>query len=150
VPDLEIFPEIWKAKSVRFHAGLELGVLNAGLAVMARIAGCFNNQWLPRATPVFRAASHLFRSFGSANGALAVTVKGLDNGGSPVERRIALISEHDGPAIPCAPAVILARRILERGPPRVGAFPCVDCMTLDEILNDLQASGVRCIRRAVT
>jgi hypothetical protein len=84
--------------------------------------------------------------FGTTNGALAVWLRGQDQSGQSIERRIALVTSHDGPATPSSAAVVLARKILACGPPRIGAFPCVEVLTLDELLCHLRPLGIWCAR----
>ena len=59
--------------------------------------------------------------------------KGEDSGGRSIERRIALVTDYDGPATPSS-AALSWRKILHSGPPRIGAFPCVGLLSLDELL----------------
>src|SRR4029077_14916557 len=84
--------------------------------------------------------------FGTTNGALAIWLRGGDHAGRRIERRIALVTDYDGPATPSSAAVILARKILHSGPPRTGAFPCVGLLTLEEILAHLHPLGIWCVR----
>ncbi len=83
--------------------------------------------------------------FGTTNGALAVWVCGKAHDGQPIERRIALVTDFDGPATPSRGCGARAK-LLESGPPRIGAFPCVGLLTLDELLTHLTPLGIWCAR----
>ena len=145
VPDLELFPSAFGARTVRFSAGLELNILNYLLSLCALPCRWFGIDFTRRARLFLNVSLMLF-PFGSTNGSLAIWVRGLDHGGRPVERRIALVTDYDGPATPSSAAVVLARKILNLGPPRIGAFPCVGLLTLDELLAHLHPLGVWCAR----
>ncbi len=84
--------------------------------------------------------------FGTTNGSLAIWVHGRDLSGRPIERRIAIVTDYDGPATPTSAAIVLARKILDSGPPRIGAFPCIGLLTLNELLDHLRPLGIWCAR----
>ncbi len=143
VPELELFPSLFQAETVRFSAGLELNSLNYLLSFCARLSRWFKFDFTRHARFFLNASLMLF-PLGTTNGALAIWVKGLDRSGRSLERRIALVTEYDGPATPSSAAIILARKILRDGPPRVGAFPCVGMLELDELLEHLRPLGIWC------
>ncbi len=84
--------------------------------------------------------------FGSKKGGLAVWLRGRNHAGAPIERRIAIVTDYDGPATPSSAAIILARKILERGPARTGAYPCLGFLSFDEIVAHLRPLGVWTVR----
>jgi hypothetical protein len=137
-PDLELFPTAFGARSVQFRAGLELSLLNWALAGLSRLrsAGLLGN--LPRYARLLARASKLLMPFGSRWGTLGVWVRGKDHTGNALQREIALVTDSDGPAIPIAPAVLLAKRLLDRGPPAIGAAPCLGFFSLKELGNFLR------------
>jgi hypothetical protein len=145
VPDLELFPAHFRARTVRFSAGLELNILNRLLSACAWPCRLFRLDLAPHAALFLKLSLMLF-PFGSTNGALAVWARGKDLQGSAIERRIALVTNFDGPATPSSAAVILTRKIIDHGPPRIGAYPCVGFLTLEEILNHLVPLGIWCVR----
>jgi len=101
---------------------------------------------LTRRAGFFLNASLMLFPFGTTNGSLAIWLSGRDRAGGLIERRIALVTDYDGPATPSSAAIVLARKVLESGPPRTGAFPCVGFLTLDEIMAHLRPLGVWCVR----
>ena len=145
VPDLELFPTVFGAQTVRFSAGLELNLLNYLLSLCALPCRWFGFDFTRHARFFLNASMMLF-PFGTTNGALAIWLRGRDHASRPIERRIALVTDYDGPATPSSAAVVLARKILHSGPPRTGAFPCVGLLTLEEILAHLHPLGIWCAR----
>jgi hypothetical protein len=141
VPELELFPSVFGARTVRFSAGLELNLLNYLLSVCALPCRWFGLD-LTRRAGLFLNASLMLFPFGTTNGSLAIWVRGQNHSGSRIERRIALVTDYDGPATPSSAAIVLARKILDLGPPRIGAFPCVGFFTLDELLAFLAPLGI--------
>lgn len=141
VPELELFPEHFGARTVRFYAGLELDALNFLLSVCGSFAELFGFD-LTRRRRLFLNLSLMLYPFGSKNGSLAVWVRGKDHAGLPRERRLAIVTSYDGPATPSSAAIVLARKILAAGPPRVGAFPCLGFFTAEEIFAHLRPLGV--------
>ncbi len=145
VPELELFPAAFGVRTVRFSAGLELDFLNYMLSLCARPCRWFGLD-LSRRARLFLNLSLMLFPFGTTNGALAIWVKGRDQAGRPIERRIAIVTDYDGPATPSSAAIVLARKILDSGPPRTGAFACVGLLTLDEILGHLHPLGIWSVR----
>jgi hypothetical protein len=145
VPELELFPTRYGARTVRFAAGLELNLLNYLLSLCALPCRWFGFDFSRHARLFLKLSLMLF-PFGTTHGALAVWLRGVDSSGQAIERRIALVTGHDGPATPSSAAVVLARKILAGGPPLVGAFPCVGLLTLDELLHHLRPLGIWCAR----
>jgi hypothetical protein len=145
VPELELFPSVFGADTVRFSAGLELNVLNYLLSLCARPCRWFGLD-LTRRARLFLNVSLMLFPFGTTNGSLAIWLTGQDHAGRPIERRIAIVTDYDGPATPSSAAIVLARKILDSGPPRAGAFPCVGLLALDEILAHLRPLGIWCAR----
>ena len=120
VPDLQLFPRHFSARSVIFRAGSELRFMNLGLAALAQ----FRRLGLFRAAPYFEEVafrlSGILKALGSDTGAMIVEVTG-SAGDKAVTRRWELIVERgDGPFVPTTPV-----RALLRQPQRIapGARP---------------------------
>jgi hypothetical protein len=145
VPELDLFPTAFGADTVRFYAGLELNMLNYLLTFCSWPCRWFRLDLSSRARLFLNLSLMLF-PFGSTNGSLAVWVRGAGRGGSTIERRLALVTDYDGPATPSSAAVILTKKILDEGPPRIGAYPCLGFLSLEEILAHLRPLGIWCVR----
>ena len=145
MPELELFPSVFDARTVRFSAGLELNMLNYLLSACTLPCRWFGLD-LTRHAGLFLNVSLMLFPFGTTNGSLAIWLRGRDHVGRIIERRIALVTDYDGPATPSSAAIVLTRKLLESGPPRTGAFPCIGFLTLDEIMAHLRPLGVWCVR----
>jgi uncharacterized protein DUF4166/saccharopine dehydrogenase-like protein len=132
-PDLLLFPQRYRARSVLFRAGLELPVLHLGLWLVS---------WLPKlgivhslttyAAPMRWIADRTLR-FGSDRGGMSVTVVGRDATSRNVRRTWTLIVESgQGPFVPALPAFLLTRK-LSSGDLQAGARPCLGEFSLAEI-----------------
>jgi NAD(P)-dependent dehydrogenase (short-subunit alcohol dehydrogenase family) len=142
VPDLELFPPLFGADRVVFKAGVELPLFNHAIGVLAQLRKFWPALPLPRlAGPLVR-ASNLFKSFGTFRGAVAVWVSG-DTG---QEKALAFVAPQNGPRVPSAPAVLLARKWLAGGISAAGAFPCVGLIRLAELVEYLAPFGIFLVR----
>ena len=146
VPDLDLFPVGFGARTVRFRAGLELAGFNRVLTTLATLRRLHLAPPLGGLAPLALRVSLWFFGRGSKNGALAAWVRGRDPTGHPIERGIALVTADDGPATPSAPAVLLARKILLGPGLPPGARPCAGSLTLGELRAHLEPLGIRCSR----
>ncbi len=130
VPDIKLFPDAFGARSVMFRAGMELGILNAGLSALARLRRLVPVRITPARARLMKWLSDLLLPFGTDRGAMRVAVTGRANG--TVRQRVwQLIAEAgDGPYVPC----IVARTLLRRAETvPAGARPCLHEVPLDEI-----------------
>jgi saccharopine dehydrogenase-like NADP-dependent oxidoreductase len=142
VPDLELFPRLWNAQTVRFYAGVELNVFNYALSAIASLRRLFLLERLPLYAPLLLNLSLMLYACGSKNGSLAVWLSGKNHNSQQIERKIAIVTDDDGPATPTSAAIVLTKRIIEHGPPALGAFPCVGFLTLDEVMAYLRPLGI--------
>ncbi len=131
-PDLTLFPDVFKARSVRFRAGLELSIMHYGLWLL---------HWLPRLrlrrsltglTGSLKWAADKLQSFGTDRGGMRVHVVGQARTGALLQRTWTLIvGQGDGPFIPGLPAEILVWKLLA-GDAIPGAGPCLKAFSLTE------------------
>jgi saccharopine dehydrogenase-like NADP-dependent oxidoreductase len=145
-PDHDLFPPAFRARTVRFRAGVELSRFHAALGALAALRRL---HLVPRPDRFAGTALRLsLRSYarGSKNGALAAWVRGRDRRGRPIARGIALVTADDGPATPSAPAILLARKHLLGGGLAPGARACCGLLTLAELLAHLEPLGIWCAR----
>ncbi|MBF9035116.1 DUF4166 domain-containing protein [Rhodobacterales bacterium HKCCE2091] len=101
VPDLELFPAAFGARTVRFRAGLELGVMGWGLAALSLL-----RRAVPVPVPVgpVKWLADRLDGFGTDVGGMVVAVTGHDGRGF-VQRRWRLLAEAgEGPFVPAVPA----------------------------------------------
>lgn len=131
-PDLALFPQAFRARSVRFSAGLELSLLHLGLwalalAVRLRLV----RSLVPLARPLRWVADRL-HPFGTDRGGMRVRVIGQLMDGTLQQRDWTLVAaQGDGPEVPAIPARVLLAALM-RGALTPGARPCLDDLTLAE------------------
>ena len=145
VPDLALFPARYpNLRDHRFAAGHEIAVLHLGTWVLG---------WLVRlglvgaadrhAARLLRLAARLDR-FGTGRSGLHVFLSGEGFDGSKREKRFFLVARSGhGPYIPCAPAIILTRRLARGQIERRGAMPCLDLVRLEDYLEALSGLDIR-------
>jgi hypothetical protein len=145
VPDLDLFPEHFGARTVTFKAGLELAAFNYGLSALGLARRLVRRLDLPRLAPVLIKLSLLFYSLGSTRGGLGVWIAGVNERGARETRRMALIAPTNGPQVAVSPAVVLARRILAGDVPRIGACPCTGLIEIEAVAGYLSAYGIELV-----
>jgi hypothetical protein len=145
IPDLDLLPEAYGLKDIRFGAGLEVGALHFGLWALAwgvRLGLPLNlKAW---AGPMLK-VSNLFDPLGSDIGGMFVDLTGRDHNGQPKRVRWGIVAgSGDGPQIPCVPAILLARRLHEKSPGiAAGAGPCVGLIRLEDYLAELDRFDIK-------
>lgn len=148
VPDLDLLPKRYGLTSIRFSAGLELGVLHLGLWGLSWLVRAGLPLDLQRHAGLLLAASNLFNVFGSAHGGMHIVMSGRDHDDRPLERRWFIVArDGDGPHIPTVPAIVLARKTAQGSAPEPGARPCQGLVSLDDYLAELAPYAIRTYER---
>lgn len=135
VPDMDIFPSRYGARTLSFKAGSGLklgGVVNWLLAEALRIG-------LVRDPAVWAARLHRwgtrFERFGDGKSAMYIDVKGLGSDGKPLSMTAQLTANNDkGPEIPSCAAVALVAKVVQGDCPEPGARACVGEISVDEYM----------------
>lgn len=144
IPDLDLLPARYGLRSIRFSAGLEIGLLHLGLWSVSGLVRAGLPIRLQRWAGPLLSASNWFNRFGSPHGGMHVIVRGMGLDKKPLEKRWFIVAKNgDGPQIPCVPAIVLARKLARGDRLPVGAYPCVAQISLDEYLQELQAFDIR-------
>lgn len=128
VPDQRLFPAFFEARTVTFRAGLELAVMNWGLAVFSWLRarlGFGVSGWMVSLVLWLAKALWLF---GSDRGGMVVEVAGERDNAPRLARWALLAQSGDGPFIPAVPARALCRDFDRLS---TGARPCLNETTLD-------------------
>lgn len=124
VPDQRLFPAHFGAATVRFRAGLELGVMRYGLALFAGLRRVVPVPVTPFVVRLFKLAADGLAPFGSGRGGMSVSVTTRQE-----TRSWRLLAEDgDGPFIPA----VAARALLRRTDLPVGAGPALEVISLAE------------------
>lgn len=143
IPDLDLLPNRYGIRDIRFSAGLELGVLHLGLwglSWLVRLGLPINLSVL--AKPLLTASNWL-NAIGSADGGMHMVMAGLSPDGAPYQRSWFIIArDGDGPHIPTVPAIVLAKRLARGETEMHGALPCVGLVSLPEYLDELKSRAI--------
>ncbi|MCC2646353.1 MAG: hypothetical protein K0R02_418 [Rickettsiaceae bacterium] len=143
IPDLNLFPDRYKLKSIQFSAGMESAILHLGIWAVSWLI-----RWgLPVKLENYAAEllyfSHYFDFLGSADGGMHVIIKGKGHKGEAHRRKWFIIAKNgDGPQIPCIPTIILAKKLLNNEITYTGAMPCVGMIGLSEYLKELDGFAI--------
>jgi len=135
-PDLDLLVTRFRPRDAAwFRAGLELGILHHGLALLAwfprlrLIASISALEWL------IRRISSAAERFGTDRGGMIVDAAGRDGQNRPVVATWSLVAEAgDGPHVPTLPALaLIRRRICDRAAIPTGAHTGACLLSLDVI-----------------
>jgi hypothetical protein len=139
IPDLDLLPEYYGIKSIRFSAGLELGFLHLGLWGLSWLVRLGLPLSLPRFAGPLLSASNRFNAMGSADGGMHMIITGKAPDGTPHRRTWFIIALNGhGPHIPTIPAIILTKKLVAPGASLSGAKPCLGLVTLEDCLQELR------------
>ena len=146
IPDLDLFPDRYGIGSMRFSAGLELGLLHLGLWGLSWLIRWGAPLDLPAHAAAMLRVGNWLNRFGSADGGMHVILNGANPQDEPIEKRWYLIARNGhGPHVPTVPAIVLAKRAVTDGGLVPGAYPCVGLVTLDEYLWELSSLDITTI-----
>lgn len=141
-PDLLLFPERFRARSVVFRAGLELRLMHGGLWLLSLLVRSGLVRSLAPAAGVLRRIADGLERFGTDRGGMRVLVAGLLPEGEAVRRHWTLRAEAgDGPEVPTLPARIVLRKLIA-GQMVPGARPCLAEFTPAEFSAEVERSGL--------
>jgi hypothetical protein len=144
IPDLDLLPERYGIKNIRFSAGMESTVLHLGIFALSCLVRLGLPLRLSGHAPFLLKASRWFDSFGTDAGGMHMIMRGKNKKGDPHERRWFIIAKNaDGPQIPCVPAILLAKKLAGGGMLAPGAYPCVGIVQLPEYLAELSGFSVK-------
>lgn len=147
IPDLDLFPARYpELKTVRFAAGQELAFLHLGLWGLSWLVRARLFPRLDKLAPLLLKASFLADRFGTGCSGFHMFLSGVGADGQPLTRRFFLIARSgDGPNIPCAPAIILAKGLADGSITARGARPCLDLVELPTYIAALQGLDIAII-----
>ncbi len=139
VPDLALFPERYPTlKTVRFYAGLEIWFIHITLWALSWLVRIGLIRRLEKIAPLLLRISFLFDWLGSSISAFHMVLSGKGKNKEDKLIEFELIAKSgDGPYIPCMPAILMAKKLVNGEMNKYGAYPCVGFITCDEYLNAL-------------
>lgn len=126
VPDVELFPAHDPSlQTVRFRAGLEVGVFHLGVWGLSWLARSHVLRNPERLAATLLAAKRRFASLGTEHGGMFVEMRGLGHDAKPMRLRWTLVARFGhGPYVPALASVVLAGRLIAGTERRTGAVPC--------------------------
>lgn len=146
VPDLELIPAHYpQLSTVRFTAGLEVGLFHLGLWCLSWLgrAGVLGSGDV-LAKPLL-AAKRSLSFLGSDSGGMFVRVAGRDSEGKRRERVWNLIARGGhGPYVPAIASVVLAKKLLAGSGPPAGAMPCFQLFNPADFEAEVRDLDIRC------
>ena len=127
IPDLNLFQRYYPGvKTIRFQAGLELGLLHLGTWFLSLLTHWGLIDSVARYAARLKMLSETFYRFGSTIGGMHVECQGIDQHQQWIRRTWYLIAQDgDGPQVPCTAAVILARKFQAKAFTQTGAYACM-------------------------
>jgi hypothetical protein len=138
IPDLDLLPDKYGIKRIRFSAGMEISVIHFGLWLLSWGVRLGLPIDLTKHASALLKVSTCLDFAGSADGGMHVILTGKDKSSRPLTKQWFIIArDGDGPYIPTIPAVVLATKIISGTLFRPGARPCVGMMALEEYLEEL-------------
>jgi hypothetical protein len=144
IPDLDLLPEKYGIRKIRFAAGMENPIVHLGIWGLSWVVRAGFPADLSKHSAALLAVSNWFDFFGSADGGMHVILQGKDKSGNPLSAKWFIVAlDGDGPYIPTIPSVVLTKKILAGRFRATGAMPCVGLVSLEEYLHELRDFKVR-------
>ncbi len=140
VPDLALLPAIYPAlDTVTFHAALEAWWEHLALWSMGWTTRIGLVKRWDAAIPLFRFIGEKLIRLGSTRGGMHIRLTGLDeNRQHKIVSWYLTASQNHGPEIPCAPALVLARKLARGDISNRGAVTCFGQVTLEEFSREVE------------
>jgi len=133
VPDHEIFPKLFAARTVEFRAGSELQILNRCLSLLQRTG----RNWVS-SSGILQHAVGLLSWIGHDWGAIGVEVAGA------VGRRACVVADSCGQRIAVMPASVMAGALLS-GVHQSGLIPYTGWLTEEQLRRECEKRGLRLV-----
>lgn len=144
IPDLDLLPQKYRIKKIKFSAGMENPVLHIGIWLFSWLVRIGLPIHLEKHSSFLLKVSNLFDFIGSSDGGMHVVLEGKDLSGNFLQKKWFIIALNgDGPYIPTVPSVVLAKKLLQKEFHKIGVMPCVGLVTLEEYLRELSHLNVR-------
>jgi hypothetical protein len=145
IPDLELMPTRYPdLRDLSFAAGHEVKLLHMGTWLLSWAVRLGLVRSLAPYAKRLLELSFLFDALGSSGkSGFHMFLSGDGHDGRRKTIRIFMVARQvHGPNIPCLPAIILARRLASGQQLPPGAKPCLDMISLDELLGEMEALDI--------
>ena len=128
VPDQRLLAPVFGARTVEFRAGMELSLMNRGLAALSWARGWLGFGMLGWLVGLVRGAAVGLAPFGSDAGGMVVEVTGRGGAGWERRRWVLVAGRGEGPFVPAVAARAVLRDLGTLAP---GARPAVGVVSLE-------------------
>jgi saccharopine dehydrogenase-like NADP-dependent oxidoreductase len=146
VPAVDHFARQFGVRDATFRFGLQLGVFNRGLVLLAWLRRIGWLKQPERYARMFLAFTRWFRRFGGSGYSVQVQVLGA-KADNPVEHSATLFeADSDKLGLLTSITVTLVKRWIEHGVPDAGAVSAIGVVDLDALKPELIAHDVKLIR----
>jgi hypothetical protein len=144
VPDLEIFHDHYPSlRTIKFYAGLELGLLHIGLWLLSWFVRIRLIKNLARYSRIITQMSCWAKKLGTDVGGMYIRLSGTDIDGQLKVVRWDLIAENgDGPQIPTIPSIILAKKLAAGTLKDKGAKACIGMFSLADFSEEVKGQSI--------
>jgi len=143
IPDLDLLPEKYGIKNIKFSAGMESKLLHFLIWLISWMVRIGLPIKLEKYSSFFLRVSKLFDFLGTDAGGMHVIIKGKGKNDNDLETKWFIIAKSgDGPNIPTIPSIILAKKLINNNYYESGAIPCVAMISLNEYINELNEFDV--------
>lgn len=137
IPDLDLFPKAYPSLSnVQFQAGLEMKFIHTTLFMLSWLVRLKMVSSLQPLAPHLLKAAGMFDFMGSDDSGFFMEMTNKNRSDRILFELVA--HSGDGLYIPCIPSVLLTKKLIHGETDKVGAFPCMGFIKLDEYLNALE------------
>ena len=123
---------------------MELNLFNYAIEMLGRLRQRMPSFDLSKLANLLIKGSALFKTFGSTTGGLQIWISNQKG----QKASTAIVAPMNGPRIPTAPAVIMAKKLLQNKIIEYGAFPCMGFIQADELQDFLSPFGIALVRTA--
>ncbi len=139
-PDQRLLPDALTADTVTFRAGLELPIMNHGLALISRLRAATKAPMPGWVIRLMELAAKALAPFGSDKGGMVVTVTGREDNDIKTKTWSLLAEAGEGPYIPAIPARTLLRHLHDIPP---GARPALAERPLEDYTAAMSDLAIR-------
>lgn len=137
VPDCALFPAHFRARSVRFYAGMELPVMNWSLSALRHIRKIWAFDMPGPAIDLIQWAANLLRPFGTDRGGMMVKVIGTRGDAAIIKTWRLMAEAGQGPYVPGIIVRTLLRNLESVEPGARACLSEVPLTAVEDAMSDL-------------
>jgi hypothetical protein len=144
VPDLDLLPKQFNIQNIEFSAGVESTAMHFCMWLTSWCIRLGLPIDLSRHAKGIQKICRIFNVGCKNKSGMHIILEGLDPDKKSKRIKWFIIAEYgEGLEIPTIPAIVLAKKILNGKINMTGAMPCVDLLTLEEYLEELNDFAIQ-------